>query len=180
MKISIAASRVLTSLGVVAVLSSSAMAASGNQNNTGSSIQTITTASVIDSTTFKNNFKESTKGNWQFNNVNADLTLGFDATQIREEKSTLNNLDITANKVTITEPIDGYYQDEISNSFPEIDEIVPSGQAFSFNINAKQVIFDGSLVGIYKDSNIVGDATFQNNALLSVIGHNLNIKGKEY
>ena len=139
--------------------------------------ETITTASVIDSTTFKNNFKESTKGNWQFNNVNADLTLGFDATQIRSETNTLQNLDITANKVTITEPIGGYYPDEISNAVPEIDGIVPSGQAFSFNINAKQIIFDGSLVGIYKDSNIVGDATFQNNALLSVIGHNLNIKG---
>lgn len=176
MKVSIIASRVLAGLSIAAAFAGIAVANTGSANTGSIQQPTITDIAVSDSAGFNSNFQQNGTGNWQFNNTNSNLNLSFDATEIRNDNTTkLNNLDINANNVTITGPIGGYFPDELGEI---VGDLAPTGQAFSFNINAQQVTFDSNaFVNIYKDSNITGDTTFQNGAMLNVIGHNLNIIG---
>ena len=84
MKISIAASRVLTSLGVVAALSSSAIAVADTVNNTD----------------FTTKFKENKTGNWEYKNTANDLTLNVDPTSVTTGEGA-NIKPIELNKLTI-------------------------------------------------------------------------------
>lgn len=161
MKISIIASRVLAGLSIAAAFAGIAVANTGSANT--GSIQQPTPVSINDSTTFKKDFKQN-GGNWNFNNQNANLTLGFDATQIKWEDPTketpLNHIGITSNMLEVNTNLGGYYEN-----------------SYSFNINTKNGVTLNDATNVFHNSNITGNTTFGANSSLYLGGGNLNING---
>ena len=161
MKVSIIASRVLAGLSIAAAFAGIAVANTGSANTGG--IQQPTPVSINDSTTFKKDFKQN-GGNWNFNNQNANLTLGFDATQIKWEDPTketpLNHIGITSNMLEVNTNLGGYYEN-----------------SYSFNINTKNGVTLNDATNVFHNSNITGNTTFGANSSLYLGGGNLNING---
>lgn len=169
MKVSIIASRVLAGLSIAAAFAGIAVANTGS-SNTGS-IQQPTPVSINDSTTFKKDFKQN-GGNWNFNNQNANLTLSFDATQIKWEDPTketpLNHIGITSNTLQVDTTLGGHYMERAEN---------PLENTYSFNINAKNGVTLNDATNVFHNSNITGNTTFGANSSLYLGGGNLNING---
>ena len=169
MKVSIIASRVLAGLSIAAAFAGIAVANTGS-SNTGS-IQQPTPVSINDSTTFKKDFKQN-GGNWNFNNQNANLTLSFDATQIKWEDPTketpLNHIGITSNTLQVDTTLGGHYMERAEN---------PLENTYSFNINAKNGVTLNDATNVFHNSNITGNTTFGTNSSLYLGGGNLNING---
>ena len=144
MKVSIIASRVLAGLSIAAAFAGIAVANTGS-SNTGS-IQQPTPVSINDSTTFKKDFKQN-GGNWNFNNQNANLTLSFDATQIKWEDPTketpLNHIGITSNTLQVDTTLGGHYMERAEN---------PLENTYSFNINAKNGVTLNDATNVFHNS----------------------------
>lgn len=164
MKISIAASRVLTSLGVVAVLSSSAMAAAD---------------AVDDNKNFTTKFKENTTGNWEYKNTANDLTLSVDPTSVTTGEGAnikpieLNKLTINANSFTGDV---GVTLGGAENPFNTED---PLADTYSFNIDTKGDVTQNGATNVYHNSSIKsseGAVAFGNE--VKVDGANLDITSK--
>ncbi|MCI7047749.1 autotransporter domain-containing protein, partial [Helicobacter sp.] len=162
MKISIAASRVLTSLGVVAALSSSAIAAADTVNNTD----------------FTTKFKENTTGNWEYKNTANDLTLSVDPTSVTTGSGAdikpieLNKLTINANSFTgdVAVTLGG-----TKNNNPKD----PLADTYSFNIDTKGDVKQNGATNVYHNSSIKsseGAVTFGD--AVRVDGANLDITSK--
>lgn len=174
MKISIIASRVLAGLSIAAAFAGIAVANTGSANT--GSIQQPTPVSINDSTTFKKDFKQN-GGNWNFNNQNANLTLGFDATQIKWDTSDpmnpkevpLSHIDITSNTLQVDTILGGSYN--------EFNVENPLEDTYSFNINAKNGVTLNGATNVFHNSNITGNTTFGANSSLHLDGGNLNING---
>ena len=170
MKISIIASRVLAGLSIAAAFAGIAVANTGSANT--GSIQQPTPVSINDSTTFKKDFKQN-GGNWNFNNQNANLTLGFDATQIKWDMTDplnpkevpLNHIDITSNMLEVNTNLGGHY---LSSDYDD---------SYSFNINTKNGVTLNGETKVFHNSNITGNTTFGTNSSLYLGGGNLNING---
>lgn len=163
MKISIAASRVLTSLGVVAALSSSAIAVADTVNNTD----------------FTTKFKENTTGNWEYKNTANDLTLNVDPTSVITGEGAnikpieLNKLTINANSFTGDA---GVTLGGAENPFNTED---PLADTYSFNIDAKGDVTQNGATNVYHNSSIKsseGAVTFGD--AVNVEGANLDITSK--
>lgn len=163
MKISIAASRVLTSLGVVAALSSSAIAVADTVNNTD----------------FTTKFKENTTGNWEYKNTANDLTLNVDPTSVTTGEGTniktieLNKLTINANSFTGDV---GVTLGGAENPFNPKD---PLADTYSFNIDTKGNVTQNGATNVYHNSSIKsseGAVTFGDE--VKVDGANLDITSK--
>ncbi|WP_258439887.1 autotransporter domain-containing protein, partial [Helicobacter sp. 11-8110] len=163
MKISIAASRVLTSLGVVAALSSSAIAAADTVNNTD----------------FTTKFKENTTGNWEYKNTANDLTLSVDPTSVTTGEGSnikpieLNKLTINANSFTGDV---GVTLGGAENPFNTED---PLADTYSFNIDTKGDVTQNGATNVYHNSSIKsseGAVTF--GGAVNVEGANLDITSK--
>lgn len=163
MKISIAASRVLTSLGVVAALSSSAIAVADTVNNTD----------------FTTKFKENTTGNWEYKNTANDLTLSVDPTSVTTGEGAnikpieLNKLTINANSFTGDV---GVTLGGAENPFNTED---PLADTYSFNIDTKGNITQNGATNVYHNSSIKsseGAVTF--GGAVNVDGANLDITSK--
>lgn len=163
MKISIAASRVLTSLGVVAALSSSAIAVADTVNNTD----------------FTTKFKENTTGNWEYKNTANDLTLSVDPTSVTTGEGTniktieLNKLTINANSFTGDV---GVTLGGAENQFNTED---PLADTYSFNIDTKGNVTQNGATNVYHNSSIKsseGAVTFGDE--VKVDGANLDITSK--
>ena len=169
MKVSIIASRVLAGLSIAAAFAGIAVANTGSANT--GSIQQPTPVSINDSTTFKKDFKQN-GGNWNFNNQNANLTLSFDATQIKWEDPTketpLNHIGITSNTLQVDTTLGGHYMERAEN---------PLENTYSFNINAKNGVTLNDATNVFHNSNITGNTTFGANSSLYLGGGNLNING---
>ena len=128
MKISIAASRVLTSLGVVAALSSSAIAAADTVNNTD----------------FTTKFKENTTGNWEYKNTANDLTLSVDPTSVTTGEGVdikPNKLTINANSFTGTTTLGGTKNNNLKD---------PLADTYSFNIDTKGDVTQNGATNVYQ------------------------------
>lgn len=163
MKISIAASRVLTSLGVVAALSSSAIAVADTVNNTD----------------FTTKFKENTTGNWEYKNTANDLTLNVDPTSVITGEGAnikpieLNKLTINANSFTGDV---GVTLGGAENQFNTED---PLADTYSFNIDTKGNITQNGATNVYHNSSIKsseGAVTF--GGAVNVDGANLDVTSK--
>lgn len=156
MKISIAASRVLTSLGIVAALSSSAIAVADTVNNTD----------------FTTKFKENTTGNWEYKNTANDLTLSVDPTSVTTGEGA-NIKPIELNKLTIN-----------ANSFTGDAGVTLGGiknntNTYSFNIDTKGDVTQNGTTNVYHNSSIKSSeraVTF--NGAVNVEGANLDITSK--
>lgn len=154
MKISIAASRVLTSLGVVAALSSSAIAVADTVNNTD----------------FTTKFKENTTGNWEYKNTANDLTLSVDPTSVTTGADSkpieLNKLTINANSFT-------------GDAGVTLGGIKNNTNTYSFNIDTKGDVTQNGTTNVYHNSSIKSSeraVTF--NGAVNVEGANLDITSK--
>ena len=154
MKISIAASRVLTSLGVVAALSSSAIAVADTVNNTD----------------FTTKFKENTTGNWEYKNTANDLTLSVDPTSVTtgadSKQIELNKLTINANSFT-------------GNAGVTLGGIKNNTNTYSFNIDTKGGVTQNGATNVYHNSSIKsseGAVTF--GGAVNVDGANLDVTSK--
>lgn len=163
MKISIAASRVLTSLGVVAALSSSAIAVADTVNNTD----------------FTTKFKENTTGNWEYKNTANDLTLSVDPRWVTTGEGTnikpieLNKLTINANSFTGDV---GVTLGGAENQFNTED---PLADTYSFNIDTKGNVTQNGATNVYHNSSIKsseGAVTFGD--AVNVDGANLDVTSK--
>lgn len=163
MKISIAASRVLTSLGVVAALSSSAIAVADTVNNTD----------------FTTKFKENTTGNWEYKNTANDLTLSVDPRWVTTGEGTniktieLNKLTINANSFTGDV---GVTLGGAENQFNTED---PLADTYSFNIDTKGNVTQNGATNVYHNSSIKsseGAVTF--GGAVNVDGANLDVTSK--
>lgn len=163
MKISIAASRVLTSLGVVAALSSSAIAVADTVNNTD----------------FTTKFKENTTGNWEYKNTANDLTLSVDPRWVPTGEGTniktieLNKLTINANSFTGDV---GVTLGGAENQFNTED---PLADTYSFNIDTKGNVTQNGATNVYHNSSIKsseGAVTFGD--AVNVDGANLDVTSK--
>lgn len=156
MKISIAASRVLTSLGIVAALSSSAITAN---------------VTVDDNTTkFTETFKENTTGNWEYKNTANDLTLSVDPTSVTTGADSkpieLNKLTINANSFT-------------GDAGVTLGGIKNNTNTYSFNIDTKGDVTQNGTTNVYHNSSIKSSeraVTF--NGAVNVEGANLDITSK--
>lgn len=156
MKVSIAASRVLTSLGIVAALSSSAIAVADTVNNTD----------------FTTKFKENTTGNWEYKNTANDLTLSVDPTSVTTGEGA-NIKPIELNKLTIN-----------ANSFTGDAGVTLGGiknntNTYSFNIDTKGDVTQNGTTNVYHNSSIKSSeraVTF--NGAVNVEGANLDITSK--
>ncbi|OCR15655.1 autotransporter family protein [Helicobacter pullorum] len=157
MKISIAASRVLTSLGVVAALSSSAIAVADT---------------VVNNTDFTTKFKENTTGNWEYKNTANDLTLNVDPTSVTTGEGA-NIKPIELNKLTIN-----------ANSFTgdvgvTLGGIKNNTNTYSFNIDTKGDVTQNGTTNVYHNSSIKsseGAVTFGD--AVNVDGANLDVTSK--
>ena len=154
MKISIAASRVLTSLGIVAALSSSAIAVADTVNNTD----------------FTTKFKENTTGNWEYKNTANDLTLSVDPTSVTTGADSkpieLNKLTINANSFT-------------GDAGVTLGGIKNNTNTYSFNIDTKGDVTQNGTTNVYHNSSIKSSeraVTF--NGAVNVEGANLDITSK--
>lgn len=163
MKISIAASRVLTSLGIVAALSSSAIAVADTVNNTD----------------FTTKFKENTTGNWEYKNTANDLTLSVDPRWVTTGEGTniktieLNKLTINANSFTGDV---GVTLGGAENQFNTED---PLADTYSFNIDTKGNVTQNGATNVYHNSSIKsseGAVTFGD--AVNVDGANLDVTSK--
>lgn len=156
MKVSIAASRVLTSLGIVAALSSSAITAN---------------VTVDDNTTkFTETFKENTTGNWEYKNTANDLTLSVDPTSVTTGADSkpieLNKLTINANSFT-------------GDAGVTLGGIKNNTNTYSFNIDTKGDVTQNGTTNVYHNSSIKSSeraVTF--NGAVNVEGANLDITSK--
>lgn len=156
MKISIAASRVLTSLGIVAALSSSAITAN---------------VTVDDNTTkFTETFKENTTGNWEYKNTANDLTLSVDPTSVTTGADSkpieLNKLTINANSFT-------------GDAGVTLGGIKNNTNTYSFNIDTKGDVTQNGTTNVYHNSSIKSSeraVTF--NGAVNVEGANLDVTSK--
>ena len=156
MKISIAASRVLTSLGIVAALSSSAITAN---------------VTVDDNTTkFTETFKENTTGNWEYKNTANDLTLSVDPTSVTTGADSkpieLNKLTINANSFT-------------GDAGVTLGGIKNNTNTYSFNIDTKGDVTQNGTTNVYHNSSIKSSeraVTF--NGAVNVDGANLDVTSK--
>ncbi|MCI2235432.1 autotransporter domain-containing protein, partial [Helicobacter sp. CaF467b] len=160
MKISIAASRVLTSLGVVAALSSSAIAA----------------PDTVNKTDFTTKFKENTTGNWEYKNTANDLTLSVDPTSVTTGEGTnieLNKLTINANSFT------GDVAVTLGGAENPLNPKNPLADTYSFNIDTKGDVKQNGATNVYHNSSIKsseGAVTF--GGAVNVEGANLDITSK--
>lgn len=163
MKISIAASRVLTSLGVVAALSSSAIAVADTVNNTD----------------FTTKFKENTTGNWEYKNTANDLTLNVDPTSVITGEGAnikpieLNKLTINANSFT------GDASVTLGGAENPFNTEDPLADTYSFNIDTKGNITQNGATNVYHNSSIKsseGAVTFGD--AVNVDGANLDVTSK--
>ena len=163
MKISIAASRVLTSLGVVAALSSSAIAVADTVNNTD----------------FTTKFKENTTGNWEYKNTANDLTLNVDPTSVTTGEGAnikpieLNKLTINANSLT------GDASVTLGGAENPFNTEDPLADTYSFNIDTKGNITQNGATNVYHNSSIKsseGAVTF--GGAVNVDGANLDVTSK--
>lgn len=163
MKISIAASRVLTSLGVVAALSSSAIAVADTVNNTD----------------FTTKFKENTTGNWEYKNTANDLTLNVDPTSVITGEGAnikpieLNKLTINANSFT------GDASVTLGGAENQFNTEDPLADTYSFNIDTKGNITQNGATNVYHNSSIKsseGAVTFGD--AVRVDGANLDVTSK--
>ena len=163
MKISIAASRVLTSLGVVAALSSSAIAVADTVNNTD----------------FTTKFKENTTGNWEYKNTANDLTLNVDPTSVITGEGAnikpieLNKLTINANSFT------GDASVTLGGAENPFNTEDPLADTYSFNIDTKGNITQNGATNVYHNSSIKsseGAVTF--GGAVNVDGANLDVTSK--
>ena len=163
MKISIAASRVLTSLGVVAALSSSAIAVADTVNNTD----------------FTTKFKENTTGNWEYKNTANDLTLNVDPTSVTTGEGAnikpieLNKLTINANSFT------GDASVTLGGAENPFNTEDPLADTYSFNIDTKGNITQNGATNVYHNSSIKsseGAVTF--GGAVNVDGANLDVTSK--
>ncbi|MCI7766303.1 autotransporter outer membrane beta-barrel domain-containing protein, partial [Helicobacter sp.] len=162
MKISIAASRVLTSLGVVAALSSSAIAAADT---------------VGDNKNFTTKFKENKTGNWEYKNTANDLTLSVDPKSVTTGEGAnkpikLNKLTINANSFTgdVAVTLGGTKNDNLKD---------PLADTYSFNIDTKGDVKQNGATNVYHNSSIKsseGAVAFGNE--VKVEGANLDITSK--
>lgn len=163
MKISIAASRVLTSLGVVAALSSSAIAVADTVNNTD----------------FTTKFKENTTGNWEYKNTANDLTLNVDPTSVITGEGAnikpieLNKLTINANSFT------GDASVTLGGAENQFNTEDPLADTYSFNIDTKGNVTQNGATNVYHNSSIKsseGAVTFGD--AVRVDGANLDVTSK--
>ena len=163
MKISIAASRVLTSLGVVAALSSSAIAVADTVNNTD----------------FTTKFKENTTGNWEYKNTANDLTLSVDPRWVTTGEGTniktieLNKLTINANSFT------GDASVTLGGAENQFNTEDPLADTYSFNIDTKGNVTQNGATNVYHNSSIKsseGAVTF--GGAVNVDGANLDVTSK--
>lgn len=155
MKISIAASRVLTSLGIVAALSSSAIAVADT---------------VVNNTDFTTKFKENTTGNWEYKNTANDLTLSVDprwvTTGADSKQIELNKLTINANSFT-------------GDVGVTLGGIKNNTNTYSFNIDTKGDVTQNGTTNVYHNSSIKsseGAVTFGD--AVNVDGANLDVTSK--
>ncbi|MCL9819724.1 hypothetical protein NCR95_06035 [Helicobacter sp. 11154-15] len=164
MKISIAASRVLTSLSVVAALSSSAIAAADTVNK---------------NTDFTTKFKENTTGNWEYKNTANDLTLSVDPTSVTTGEGVnikpieLNKLTINANSFT------GNVAVTLGGAENPLNPKDPLADTYSFNIDTKGDVKQNGATNVYHNSSIKSSeraVTFGNE--VKVDGANLDITSK--
>lgn len=164
MKISIAASRVLTSLGIVAALSSSAIAVADT---------------VVNNTDFTTKFKENTTGNWEYKNTANDLTLSVDPRWVTTGEGAnikpieLNKLTINANSFTGDV---GVTLGGAENQFNTED---PLADTYSFNIDTKGNVTQNGATNVYHNSSIKsseGAVTFGD--AVNVDGANLDVTSK--
>ena len=159
MKFSIIASESQAGLSIAAAFAGIAVANTGSANT--GSIQQPTPVSINDSTTFKKDFKQN-GGNWNFNNQNANLTLSFDATQIKWDMTDpmnpkevpLSHIDITSNTLQVDTTLGGHYMELAEN---------PLENTYSFNINAKNGVTLNGATNVFHNSNITGNTTFGTN-----------------
>ncbi|KPH50528.1 cytotoxin [Helicobacter pullorum] len=163
MKISIAASRVLTSLGVVAALSSSAIAVADTVNNTD----------------FTTKFKENKTGNWEYKNTANDLTLNVDPTSVTTGEGAnikpieLNKLTINANSFT------GDASVTLGGAENPFNTEDPLADTYSFNIDTKGNVTQNGATNVYHNSSIKsseGAVTF--GGAVNVDGANLDVTSK--
>lgn len=163
MKVSIIASRVLTSLGVVAALSSSAIAVADTVNNTD----------------FTTKFKENTTGNWEYKNTANDLTLNVDPTSVITGEGAnikpieLNKLTINANSFT------GDASVTLGGAENPFNTEDPLADTYSFNIDTKGNITQNGATNVYHNSSIKsseGAVTFGD--AVNVDGANLDVTSK--
>ncbi|OCR18012.1 cytotoxin [Helicobacter pullorum] len=165
MKISIAASRVLTSLGIVAALSSSAITAN---------------VTVDDNTTkFTETFKENTTGNWEYKNTANDLTLSVDPRWVTTGEGAnikpieLNKLTINANSFT------GDAGVTLGGAENPLNPKDPLADTYSFNIDTKGNVTQNGATNVYHNSSIKsseGAVTF--GGAVNVDGANLDVTSK--
>lgn len=163
MKISIAASRVLTSLGVVAALSSSAIAVADTVNNTD----------------FTTKFKENKTGNWEYKNTANDLTLSVDPRWVTTGEGAnikpieLNSLTINANSFT------GDASVTLGGAENQFNTEDPLADTYSFNIDTKGNVTQNGATNVYHNSSIKsseGAVTF--GGAVNVDGANLDVTSK--
>ena len=163
MKVSIAASRVLTSLGVVAALSSSAIAVADTVNNTD----------------FTTKFKENKTGNWEYKNTANDLTLSVDPRWVTTGEGAnikpieLNSLTINANSFT------GDASVTLGGAENQFNTEDPLADTYSFNIDTKGNVTQNGATNVYHNSSIKsseGAVTF--GGAVNVDGANLDVTSK--
>lgn len=163
MKISIAASRVLTSLGVVAALSSSAIAVADTVNNTD----------------FTTKFKENTTGNWEYKNTANDLTLNVDPTSVITGEGA-NIKPIELNKITINaNSFTGDASVTLGGAENQFNTEDPLADTYSFNIDTKGNVTQNGATNVYHNSSIKsseGAVTFGD--AVRVDGANLDVTSK--
>lgn len=163
MKVSIIASRVLTSLGVVAALSSSAIAVADTVNNTD----------------FTTKFKENKTGNWEYKNTANDLTLSVDPRWVTTGEGAnikpieLNKLTINANSFT------GDASVTLGGAENQFNTEDPLADTYSFNIDTKGNVTQNGATNVYHNSSIKsseGAVTF--GGAVNVDGANLDVTSK--
>lgn len=163
MKISIAASRVLTSLGIVAALSSSAIAVADTVNNTD----------------FTTKFKENTTGNWEYKNTANDLTLNVDPTSVITGEGA-NIKPIELNKITINaNSFTGDASVTLGGAENQFNTEDPLADTYSFNIDTKGNVTQNGATNVYHNSSIKsseGAVTFGD--AVRVDGANLDVTSK--
>lgn len=162
MKISIAASRVLTILGIVAALSSSAIAVADT---------------VVNNTDFTTKLKENTTGNWEYKNTANDLTLSVDPTSVTtgadSKQIELNKLTINANSFT------GDAGVTLGGAENPLNPKDPLADTYSFNIDTKGNVTQNGATNVYHNSSIKsseGAVTF--GGAVNVDGANLDVTSK--
>lgn len=163
MKVSIIASRVLTSLGVVAALSSSAIAVADTVNNTD----------------FTTKFKENTTGNWEYKNTANDLTLNVDPTSVITGEGA-NIKPIELNKITINaNSFTGDASVTLGGAENQFNTEDPLADTYSFNIDTKGNVTQNGATNVYHNSSIKsseGAVTFGD--AVRVDGANLDVTSK--